>query len=34
MNKTKKYWVVTGAQGAGKTTVAKFLALRYGLQLI
>ena len=34
MNKTRKYWVITGAQGVGKTTVAKYLASRYGLQLI
>lgn len=32
--KGKKYWLVTGAQGAGKTTVAKYMAEQYGMKLI
>lgn len=34
MRSSKKYWIITGAQGVGKTTVSKYMAERYGLKLI
>lgn len=34
IKESKKYWIITGAQGVGKTTVSKYMAERYGLKLI
>lgn len=31
---TKKYWIVTGPQGVGKSTVSKYLQQQYGLAYI
>lgn len=31
---SKRYWVIIGPQGCGKTTVAKFMAEKYGLEMI
>ena len=34
MKEKAKFWVVGGASGSGKTTVAKFIADNFGFKLI